>query len=618
DWRRPLFPLISLLLTMTCAEVWGLQPAGNMELARDYFESGNYSQAKIVYEGLLDDRLVPWKKEILDYNIATTLLAEGNWEESALGLEALADKNISLPQLKQRVLSNLALAKTGQLESHLSALIENGKLSHEDYHLLYVYFREVLAAIAQAETAGCALEKIEGRLDCSESLYLNEMRLEVKNRFNLFLEDYSTFRLAHLSFQEGISAMLIGEKSLMNQLEVFQENHLAENLREKYLADYLKQGNSWKPFLDQLVETQKSRAKEANATDQRDLLGKSKQGFLNSLLLAEKGDFQESMKQLDESRSGFITLLQKFISQSSAREVLQQLLITYGWALVKDPIQSVPLAQILEIQTSLEPTIKQNVDALLLEDYQKAQNYLTQSVQSLDESHPIKARLFAEVARFYIQGLLEQIDFTPKTQATTVLENAIAKQQFILLLNHLRDQVQESEKGITDIDHLMGELQISTLNAADQFPEVVLVHQIESFSAMGNEASRCQCQPWDEVIPLFSEGYSKAELAERYMKIDNFKDGTAVQALQKTAIEKWKEALAKMRSKSSSKKESSQEEKQQENKPQSKDQSMDKQQQDTKLNEILRRVQEMENDDRSTPQQVKTISGSTKGEERPW
>lgn len=606
-WLHPLLTILFLLSTY--AGAWGVQPAGSMDLAREYFEAGNYSHAKAVYEELQDDRLPAWQKNILDYNIATTLLADGNYDEAALSLEILADGNISLPLLKQRVLSNLALAKFGQLESRFSALLEDTKSSHDDYNRLYVAFRGVLADIAKAEAAGCTLEKIEGAESCPESLNIQEMRSEVKNRFDQFQKDYLAFHLKHLSLQDGVSELLIGEKMLLKELEKLQK---ADTHPQNHSDEYLQKGNNLKPFWNRLAEILKSRSKEANAGAQRALLEKAEQQFTKSLSLAGKGDFHESARQMEDSRAALNTLLEQLISQSPVREVLQQLLVTYGYALVNDPLRDVSLEQILEIQTALGSFLKQGVEAEFLEDYKKAQSYLKQGVQALEDSYPVKARLFAEVARFYAQELLEQIDYTPKTQAHTVLENVIAKQEFILLLNHLSDQVRVSEKGLDEIDPLMVELQASVLGAADYFLAVVLARQAESFKG----DARCQCRPWDEVIPLFSEGYSKASLAERYLKNGNFKD-SIVGGLQKSAVEKWKEALVKMRAKSTSKKQSSQQEEQKnEDQPQSKDQ--DRQQQDIKLNETLRLVQEMENDDRSTPQQVKTVSGSSKGEERPW
>ena len=256
--------------------------------ARAYFESGNYSRAKSEYEGLVEEGQESWKNAILRYNTATALLAEGNWQEALLRLQKLSDEDVDLPFLKQRLLSNLAVAHLMQLKARLADLKKNPYVSLEDYYQLSILFRKNFQSIKKADVARCRLEAIEEAISCTNSERELEMQLDVKREFELFLKDFSIYRQAQV----------------------------------------------------------------------------------------------KSIAQLKDP----------------VKKNLQDLLLAYVAALIKDPIQEIELKQVEDIQQNLEKILKKSVAS----DYAKSQKYLNLSVQSLKNLQPEKSRLFLEVARFYI------------------------------------------------------------------------------------------------------------------------------------------------------------------------------------------------------------------------
>lgn len=472
--------------------------------ARAFFEAGDYPHAKSAYEDLLD-RLDGWKKEIVEYNIATTLQADGRLDEAISRFEVLGDQDIELPLLEQRLASNLALARTLQLEEQLNALKDQSKASTKDYNQIYLLFQSALQEINKASASWCKLQTVEGAPKCPQSYYLQQMERDVKERFHGFFEEYSTYRLASL----------------------------------------------------------------------------------------EK-------------------LLQEFPKSGPLKDAVKQLLAAYELVLINDPLQATDLSQILEVQTMLEERVKQS-DPAVMEEYGKSQKYLMSAIQSVSESHPIKAHLFAEVARFYLNEILENLDPIYKSKAGDVLENAIAKQGFLLLMENLKGQMSENEKDLGDVNSLMTELQFSVLKTADLFMDAVIAQQKEVFQAPAIGKDRCQCRPWDEVIPLFIQGYTHAERAYRHLEKGNV-NLIGVKRLQKSAINKWKEALQKMRSSSVAQQKQEQQKQPEQMQPQK--EQLQENRQNAKFNEILRMVQDMENDDRSQPQQLK--STGSKREDRPW
>lgn len=479
--------------------------------ARAYFEAGNYSHARTEYEKFLDEGLDSWKNEIVRYNLATTYLAEGKWEEAELRLQALVDEDVQLPLLKLRVLSNLALSRMLQVNTRLAAIKAKQDALPENYYQLSLLFRHAFQDIDKADSAWCALEAAEGAPACRFSPVLEEIGLQTKNLFKGFLDAFSRYRFAHDSKQD--------------------------------------------------------------------------------------------------------------VHKSPLKNKLERLSIAYVAALIKDVLHEVDLKDVLSIQTGIENDIKSG-NSLVVDDYAKAQKYLKLGIRSLSGSQQEKARLFTVVARFYVGSLLEQVDFSANTKTKPILENAIVKEEFVLLLNRLRMQVAGEADDLTDIDRLMPELQKTTLKAADQFLEVVIARQKEAFSAQEIQQSRCQCHPWDEVIPLFNEGYERALLVYHRLQFGGMAD-SLIERLGKSVVEYWKEALAKLKAFSPSEnRQPEEQQKQPKNQPTQQPEKAqgapEKEQQRDKLNSVLRLIQEMENDDHSQPELLKSPPGIREGVERPW
>lgn len=519
--------LSAIIILFFCNRILSL-PAQDQNEGFAYFDAGDYTQSISVYKGMLDRGLEPWQKEMINYNMATGRLANGEWEEAIIAYEVLFDENIKLPLLKQRILNNLALAKLMQLENRIAALNESVNKTYADFNKIYIFFYKVLQEIDRADLAWCALEATEGADHCRPSVYLELMRLKTKSDLGKFLADFQKFRLSRGSGKQGDLLLLLEEKSPLDILKT-----------------------------------------------------------------------------------------------SSNLNVLQQLSELYDTALFSDPIEASFLSKILKAQVAFEKPFEETTEAFLMEYYAKSLKYLKLSLESLGTSHPIDARLYIQIAHFYLSYLVEQLNVSLKTSPIAVLENVIAKEEFVLLLNQSREQIQENAS--FEIDHLLPDLQQLVMTEARQFLDAVLAGQKQVFSAFSQAKTHCQCHPWNEVIPLFGEGYMNAGFSDTLLKAGDLKIGSN-QRLQKKAIDYWKEALAKLRNPSSSQSPKSSPEKQEPNQHSDKQESgQQSEQQDlspknetgsAKLNEILRMVQEMEKDDQSKPQQVKT--NSDKGEERPW
>jgi len=125
------------------------------------------------------------------------------------------------------------------------------------------------------------------------------------------------------------------------------------------------------------------------------------------------------------------------------------------------------------------------------------------------------------------------------------------------------------------------------------------------------------------VIPLFTEGLQSAQEAEKWVASSKGGDKNILRLQEKT-LSAWKDALAHMQKKKKSDIKQKEEEKSQElsskddqgpKSQQDQPKSSSAEQQNSSLNDLLRSLQEMENDDKSRPH---FNPPANKEMERPW
>jgi len=254
-------------------------------------------------------------------------------------------------------------------------------------------------------------------------------------------------------------------------------------------------------------------------------------------------------------------------------------------------------------------------------EYEKAQKYLQSAVHTLTEIRPMKARIQDAIAYLYSGDKQSKANPASSLQPAAILENLIAQEEFLLLLYQLKaegsPQSPEAAQEWGDIS--LPDLQQLTVEKAQTFPLAVLARQHVVFSAADSENS-CQCHPWNEVIPLFYSGYQHATQASASSKEENpnSQESSLIEESIKKAVVSWKEALTKMHSPPPPSKQSESKPQQPKSAPESEseqEQPSPGATQNTKLYDLLRTLQDMEQDDKSKPVFKTATSGD---EERPW
>lgn len=416
----------------------------------------------------------------------------------------------------------------------------------------------------------------------------------------LFLPDTRRKRSALLSL-----VFLLGNESLHSQ----DPTRLAQAYFES--GDYPQAEREYELLLD-----------EDMPQWQQDIL----QYNIGTALLAQ-GSWEEAMPHLQATVRTSLPLLKQRASANLAAARLMQLNSQLN-TLPKDSPISIQLFLLFrQALFDMEKSRTAECELEALEgaatcppiniENQKAHNYLESIVHSLTESRPMKTRIEDAIAFLYHKNDLPDKNRPSDPSPAAFLEKLIAQEEFLLLLYQLKDDIssQSKENFLDNKELSLPDLQHLTITQAQAFPKLVLSHQQTAFSN-SNSTSRCQCQPWNEVIPLFFSGYGHAVKAAANPKPDNpdLQENSSLEKSIQQAIVSWKEALTKMRAPPSQK-----ELKQPENKPSQSepepDQKSLKEVQNEKLYDLLRTLQDMEQDDKSKPA-FKTAP--TREEDRPW
>ncbi len=176
------------------------------------------------------------------------------------------------------------------------------------------------------------------------------------------------------------------------------------------------------------------------------------------------------------------------------------------------------------------------------------------------------------------------------------------------MINHLAQEISTN----VNVNTINQQAQKEAITFAKDFWSLVLAKQTENFNQpsvdeKGNAIHRCQFQPWSQVVPLFDDGYDKTVTSLKLLKSRQSQEALV---LQQKALRQWQKALDILKNPPPQQFCHTPKQQQEEQEEQQTDSSWD-----TSIEEVLRLLQRMEQDDR----QKKTPGVSGRGsQEKPW
>lgn len=589
--------LSSVFCTLCCFAA--AQDDSAMREARLYFDAGDFVRAASQYKSMIDESLPPWQKDIITYNYGTVLLAQGRWEEALAAYDSITINTNTPLFLLQNLKTNFALAQLLSANSQQQTLEENAKSTLDDYNILIIHYREALDAIEAAKEISCRLSKAEGAEQCEEDANLIEMRLEAKRQLAKLLHNFLNKMLTNANLQEDGFALLTSVKTMLQHLDFLMNTPKDSDSKLNYQALFLQEDTSWRP----LWKAIESSLEKKSTKEQQDLFQKAESAFSDGIASMERGDYIQSKKAIEIAVSSLESLLQLVFEEKSLKDTVQRVLSHYTLVLYREHIQLSQLQGLIENQSRIEMILKENDNPALKELYKLSQNNLNLANDSLNQYKQIQARMYVEEARYYIKHMLQILRGPPKNDPEFVLKNAIADQELALKLNQLRASF-ESQDSNNEVDNLLVNSQSRTVANAKDFFNTVILRQEHGF----HDENKSQKNPWDEVLPRFIHGFQEAKQAKKQLDASQRKSSMAS---QEQTIKAWKEALKELQAKK--KTEEKKEEKQQPAQPEPQPLQ---QPEGTTTNDVLRLLQQMENEDKSKPQMIETPI--KKDVERPW
>jgi hypothetical protein len=569
--------LFMFLLLPLAAAASGIDDA--LQEAQLTAAAGDSAKGVALIEAEMDPSLPTWQRQRLLYNSGTALLMGKDWEEALARYASLASEEPDSPLLTQALEQNIALARLMHAEQLWKSIEEGDGQGIESYFDLMLSIRLAMADIAKGRLSWCTLAAAEGAEKCPPAAIFDDMEAEAKRLNALASESINAFRLSKATLQTGAAELLAAARVFKNEIGLLE---VAQKMGEVDPSVIAAQMSTWNPLWKRIRQESTHEA------------------FDSALSALGEGRLSDSIRQLDAVIAQLEKTLQIVFQGTPAETALQRLLITYRFALAKDPIQYASLKAVQEEQNGLEKIIGK-MSIINDEDLiKKSQKWLENGIQASKKASGPVSRFFVEAAMHMIETLRRALLPEAATDAKTALGDAIGLQEFAQRMLSLRGQSSPDKETAGEIDRMIADLQSAVLTSANSFVKAAIAQQKRAFNAPQDSSDRCQCRPWDDVMPLFSAGQIQARTA-----LDLIGAGdawTAAERRQTRAVSEWKEALAKLREPPKKQEEKKEEEKAGEE-PQS-------------FAPLLRHLQEMDMDDRGLLE-LQEAKGT--GEvEKPW
>ena len=528
-----------------------------------WFQANDYSHAEEIYEGLLEGGLTAWEKEVVQYNLGTSFLADGKYGKAIEVLKNIVGADLH-PLLGLKIKTNLSFSLLGEADQFKKERIDQLEKS------VYRY-REALDEIGLALQADCFLQKIEGGSICHPDQNLKDLKTYAKVRYAAQLEQLMKLRIEQIDWADGIPLLILSLNQLMGEISLLESQVSDENLKVSYGNLIAKEAAAWQ----QLWESIKRKIANLN----EEIFIQAKTDFDQGLLFLRKKEYASSRQSWDASLSLLKKLMSALFKGNPTQEVLRKLLAFYNYASVQTPLQESTLAALESEQESILPLI-QPENRLQVEQAQKS---LSKAYEALQDSKDSLGKFYVWHGRHLIRSLLRQLE--PKASTPeSILEEGRENLHDALVLNRLRMKNDDP-----DVLKIVQTIHKEVFDAVDPFLSSVMNLEKKEY-----QHGICQARPWVEVLPLFDEGVQAAKRAQLEKGDISLED-------QELAYEKWGEALEKIRTPSPSSSGSCQGEsrkrEQQKNQEPGKPKNKNEKPQ-ASMEEVLRQLIEMDQDDR--------------------
>lgn len=514
------FSLLSLLFPLLCMSQDDNQPILTsqhvMSVNKDNRGSAEVEPLSTVddqqgtihlYEELLHSSVPEWKKERLLYNIGTLYLIEAQPIKALSFFRKIHPEALFVSRFAKHLFLNQGIA-----------YLECAKQMTEGYplQLQALFIRQSFKYFDRARQLECQDYLLEKEGLCQSSFLLNQWIKHAHQQLN-DISRKQTDQWIKNGTVESLSSLLykaMGE--WLNRLEQFNIDSSAS------LARYFQfQGASLFPIWNHLKE------KKITEADRR-LLETSIKAASLALTRLEKQDFSSAKEVWKEAM--------KILFPLTFREdqALQYVKLGYDLLFLQEQLRISSLKNQLKQIEAFE--VDENKRLLI----EKTALLLKKSIERIHEDN-------VEEARFFLIGSYCQFLSLVKKEgsAKDILQQTLDRAKEGLELCCLAQEIKTDEK--ETIALILKNLQEIVLSDADLFIPSVLREQNQHFDENREADSRCQEIPWNQVIPLFDQGFQLEKEATKRLNRPSI-DFESIVPYELQAIKQWEKALNLMTS----------------------------------------------------------------------
>jgi hypothetical protein len=482
--------------------------------AEALWEARDYTAASQVYEKLLRRSVPSWQQARLLYNLATIRLAQHQTIDALDLLQRLTPNELSLPSFGRNLFINQAIAYWQYVQT-LAATASWSSLAEQA-----LFLEQSLQALKQAEILDCQGQRMEeesSTFTCHPFSLIGQWSKVASLQLHAVHAQQRQAWMASASLEQLASFLSHFLQELAKRLSDLQNQH--ETLEHSLAAYFQHQLTSFFPIWNALQQKQFS-------PDQKASFDQAVAFYLQAQQALNQFDFAAALKEIRQAIEALDPL--KF----KKNQALQQAYLNYEIFLLQDSISTSGLQRLVDQFNRLK------VSGNPSEQLKSIQAQLETSLMDIQTGHTTEARIFLIAGLSPLESLVQQKSNSP----ILILQQALRQAQRALQLFLLAQVMAEEPPQNRQIPSILNQQQQAILAQAAPFIPAVLNEQKTRFQQATETASGCQQFPWEQVIPLFDQGWQAAERATQQLGDQNLKP-QAVVANQKQTIQAWQQAL---------------------------------------------------------------------------
>lgn len=494
------------------------------------FDAGMFNDARLILEDLLNKDPPPWQAGVLQYNLGCVYLAQGDLDKAITIFSNLQSIAGLSPLLIEKFNLNLGIAHYRKaIELNLSDEKER------DYPSIIYHLKQSIQSFALALKAECFIEqKIGGTESCKTSIEIQKLQNLAKVMLSEILGQSQKNKLEHISLKQGIPWLFFGMSGMIADIAFLQDTKIEEPLRKKYQDLFVKDSSEWLSIWKAVSEQSRTISDEEIKQKVRDLFGEGQSHFEQMIANLKKGEFGQSKDAAEETIKHLENLMQLAFGEDPLFVLLQNLQSQFSTILGTEELRESTWINLRSQYESIERITTESEGAKA--SIETSRKIFNAGYAAYKESRYIMAEFLLYSASFWIQDAILHLE---EVSPIGILAGILAEQNLALRLNQFRNQLSDAD--ITErIKKEWIDSQQTVLKRAKPFLQTVYEAQVKIFQ--GNGTQRCQSSPWNEVLPLYEQGFQAAKDAAEMLK-GRFAQQVQAISRQESAVAAWKEAL---------------------------------------------------------------------------